>query len=918
MRSLRKDVCRLELSCPSSTYSVSPPQLFAACWSKLIKYSTGKRPYVCKVPGCTRSFARKVTYGKHYRTSHPDQPPLSSDLAKPTVPMPFYAVQRPSSTIRQPGPPGADGKPQYWIPTPADTDDSAPHADAALYPSEGAAYHAGGKHGRRGARGGRAGRLGSGVGVGVGVGDAGAAATGRAKKRSQQHRPPSIITTITSEDKDGGHDHDNDNTVAVDAGEHGQGEGESKPYVSPDQTEQTASLGTPISSSASELFEIHSAFGSCRTPDSATYSGDGGRGGGIDKQQQDPTWTGGSSISTVGTATTPSSLGTGIRYSHDPGPLLSSVPLTSIPEGGASPLDLGPAQHPHPMGRLDHGHSQSTTPTAPIPTYVPNAFTGYLSSRPASLPRQPRAASNPESFGGGVGGGFSSSQVSMPPGMLQLQPIDTRGDRAVSAPMSSQATRVPTPTPTPEHGHDADSGFNGLSSASAGAVPSFAFHEAEYTAEPLLPSFPTINTTYDTSPTQYLGTPSPATRQHQTMPQLTRWKSSPNVSTTSSWNNTPASATSSHFSNMTPHLSPGAESGSQWVNGDSSVMQHQQQQQQMTPIVPSPVIYTPATSASAHMPSLFTTEPLRAPVSASGSASSHAPSSMWSQTQSQAHAYPQPQAQQQYSATQYQSTTAVYPTNPPHPHILHANPFSRSHSTSTSSVGGGYATPSPNTCLPQLTFVPYHPTHFAPVSATAPTLNPLWQAYRHVSQPGSALGSPVILSTASSNVSSGFGPNFLPLPRAVSDASTNSNGNSEHNVYLGTPTPPPPHQHSAAVEHVGLGISNVHFDHPARCVVPSELSLSSIHQTDLCAADKMMEIYEEGEGEPELDSLDEYIIDHPDSSDEDEGGQDDGSDDEFIPGRKAKSAAGKKKGGAGGAKMGHKKRGSIRTIRKVK
>ncbi|ORY29671.1 hypothetical protein BCR39DRAFT_559004 [Naematelia encephala] len=106
---------------------------------------TGKRPYACRVGGCSRSFARRNTYLKHFRRAHPNQPlPAASSILRIAPQVPVYTTRQSAASFLTLGPPGANGQPQYYVPSPSST--NHPHAIAAPYPSEGAAYVFNGGH----------------------------------------------------------------------------------------------------------------------------------------------------------------------------------------------------------------------------------------------------------------------------------------------------------------------------------------------------------------------------------------------------------------------------------------------------------------------------------------------------------------------------------------------------------------------------------------------------------------------------------------------------------------------------------------------------------------------------------------------------------------------------------------------------
>ncbi|KAK4685921.1 hypothetical protein P7C73_g4219, partial [Tremellales sp. Uapishka_1] len=100
---------------------------------------SGKRPYSCKVDGCGRSFARRNTYLKHHKRTHPTLPPPSSSSTRAVVHMTPYG-RMPSGSFLAPGP---NGQPQWYLPNTPSTI-GPPHAVAASYPPEGAAHAFGG------------------------------------------------------------------------------------------------------------------------------------------------------------------------------------------------------------------------------------------------------------------------------------------------------------------------------------------------------------------------------------------------------------------------------------------------------------------------------------------------------------------------------------------------------------------------------------------------------------------------------------------------------------------------------------------------------------------------------------------------------------------------------------------------------
>ncbi|EIW68399.1 hypothetical protein TREMEDRAFT_69350 [Tremella mesenterica DSM 1558] len=99
---------------------------------------TGKRPYGCKVAGCGKNFARRNTYLKHYKRSHPNHPAPSSHSTRTRLGLPNQPT-RSTSASYLPGPIGPNGQPTYYLSTPVTA--SAPHAFAPSQPQEGAAYN---------------------------------------------------------------------------------------------------------------------------------------------------------------------------------------------------------------------------------------------------------------------------------------------------------------------------------------------------------------------------------------------------------------------------------------------------------------------------------------------------------------------------------------------------------------------------------------------------------------------------------------------------------------------------------------------------------------------------------------------------------------------------------------------------------
>lgn len=105
--------------------------------------STGKRPYICKLDDCNRAFARRNTYLKHHKKQHPQIPAPSTAAGKNTLHLPLGPrSQGSSSGTLQPGPPGPDGAPAYYLRTPSTSD--TPHGVAASHPPGSAASIGGG------------------------------------------------------------------------------------------------------------------------------------------------------------------------------------------------------------------------------------------------------------------------------------------------------------------------------------------------------------------------------------------------------------------------------------------------------------------------------------------------------------------------------------------------------------------------------------------------------------------------------------------------------------------------------------------------------------------------------------------------------------------------------------------------------
>jgi len=874
VRSLWQDVCRFELISSSSTYSVSCLYLGSDC--KLTS-STGKRPYECKVPECLRSFARRNTFLKHHRMTHPELPPPNAEASRPTVPLPMYTTQRlGSGPVMQPGPPDHEGRPQYWIPASSHITNTtaAPHAYAVSSPSgstavsqqDGTDLDDGEREseshdptfieglddkktfafGTR-TRGGR-------TGTGRVRGGGRVRGRGRGGNRSRTRDVPPHLVNIGAEVKGEATDSQTNHV-----------------NVSPAETEQEASISTPLSSTFTELHEIGStATQSIYPPDfeSSISVNDGFRVGvGVESHSHS-----GLDSSIKQQQTFHSSIHSNPGHAHGYGiGLYTSAPLSIIPESGASHFNIR-SQNTNVINNSnsinshsDANHSQTVDPQSTnmshtgsnvnTQLYVPNAFTDFShqSPNPAldiansgshqirhSNHHSLRATSNPEftrptvntsNLDGGLGGGFSLGQVSMPDGGLQPSMYSTN-DRSVSAPMTRDHSHSRSPDLVDVH-----------------AVPDFSIQA---------PTGPAIHVPYSAVDGYYtplshgpprLNEPTQDVRLHSAPPHMQRFNSLPSVPTQSSishssfYNPTPLSAASSTFTDL-PSPNPDLnQMEAKWVNLES----HDQPTPGSTPIQQMNVVPTPR---------------------------------LWSQ-----HIH--------------------YPT-PPHPHLLARNPFSTpatNYSMSTPSLNGNspmYAS-SPymaqagqvqlqqpaasmrlqhhyNGMQPQSqsqypTYLQQPPQHLQPHHSQAipqqsyfPAPSPITPSYnftnfRMQSQPTSALASPVTFSgyhSASHNSPVDYSQ------RSVSDE-------YRHNVILTTPP-----RYTQEVNTVGLGISNVHFDDSRYIVSDQMLDQNMVDQNidvkqELPTSHSNEENYTEGE--PELDSDDDEYI------------QDD-SDDEFLPGKK--------------------------------
>lgn len=99
-------------------------------------YSTGKRPYGCKVPGCGRQFARRNTYLKHFKRQHPELPPPTSNSVR-ALHQQTGALGRPFLVSGGSVPPSGSDSQEYGT---SPSNSGPPHPYAASHPPESAAY----------------------------------------------------------------------------------------------------------------------------------------------------------------------------------------------------------------------------------------------------------------------------------------------------------------------------------------------------------------------------------------------------------------------------------------------------------------------------------------------------------------------------------------------------------------------------------------------------------------------------------------------------------------------------------------------------------------------------------------------------------------------------------------------------------
>jgi len=921
MRSLWQDLRRLELVSSSSTYPVS---YSAHLGVSELTYSTGKRPYECKVPDCLRSFARRNTFLKHHRLTHPDLPPPNAEASRPTVPLPLYTTQRLApGPVLQPGPPDSEGRPQYWTKTSSQITNSitAPHAYAVSSPSgstavsqqdgtdlddgekESESYDptfvegqddkrtfAFGTRSRGGRTGtgrgrGRGGGRGSRGGIRGRVGSRGGGATATRIRDIPPH-----LNSIGSRGQVQSQGETTDSLVL-------------RTNVSPAETEQEASISTPLSSTYTELHEIGSTGSqSIFSPDfDSSISVNHGLGLRIGVESQSQSHSNLDSI--VKQQAFHSSVHSHHGHANEYGlGSYTSAPLSAISESGASDFNIRSqnsvmnslnglrdqvnAVHSGNIDARSDVNNSTSGLNVNTQLFVPNAFTDYShqsshrslddasfgthqsrqinshSLRATSNPEFTRPTVNTSNLDGGLGGGFSMGQVSLPDGSLQ-PPIYTSHDRSVSAPMTRDHSHSLSPELVDIH-----------------AVPDFSIQA---------PTGPAVHVPYSAVDGYYnplthapprLNEPTQDGRLHSAPPHMQRFNSLPSVPTQSSiWATAPLSAASSTFTQLSSPIQDMGQIEAKWVNMDSQDQIQDQSAPSSTPNQQVNQVPTPTWSQPIHYPNpphpqIVARNPFSTPLtsyslstpSLNGNSPMYAQSPyMLSQNQQQYHHQqqhplhlqqpaPPMRVQHHYNGISH----SQYPTHPQQPpqhlqaHQHHSQP------------------------LPQQQYLPT-PTPITP--------NYNFTNYRMVSQPTSALASPVTFSgyhTASHN--SPVDPN----PRSVSDEYR------QHNVLLTTPP-----RYTQEVNTVGLGISNVHFDdHSHRYIVDSDRLLDPALSLDVkqerqntqsqSQLTEMVETYIEGE--PELDSDgDEFIF-------EDE------SDEEFIPGKKQKrktKPGRKSKGGQG-------------------
>ena len=526
----------------------------------------------------------------------------------------------------------------------------------------------------------------------------------------------------------------------------------------------------------------------------------------------------------------------------------------------------------------DSGHSNGLNVNTQL--YVPNAFTDFSHQSPSgavvanagSHQRQSsslRATSNPEftrptvntsNLDGGLGGGFSLGQVSLPDGSLQ-PPTYGQNDRSVSAPMTRDHSRDRTPELNDVH-----------------AVPDFSIHP---------PTGPAVHVPYSAvdgyynpltqAPPRYTNEPSQDGRLHSAPPHMQRFNSLPSVPTLSNnWNTTPLSAASSTFTDLP---SPNPDLGqmeAKWVNLDphdqkdevpSSTPVQQSDDSVSTPLWSQPIHYPTPPHPQILARNPFSTPMHNFQMSSTPSINGNSPMCISTPHQLQHQASQAQVYQFQNQRFQQQERLVQQSYSMPQMHFAYQSESQQQPQQNQYQQQQHQSQP-----LPQ--------THYFPTPITP---NHPWTTYRMQSQPVSTLASPVTF-TGYHSATTHNSPIDHSQSRQVSD------DYRQHNVIL--TTPPRYTQTQEQVNTVGLGISNVHFDDHRFILSPDQDQdqgqvqldgqIQGHQKQDVQAMEDDSTMYIEGE--PELDSEDDFAL------------QDD-SDDEFIPGKKQskrKSRGGRK------------------------
>ncbi|ORX38265.1 hypothetical protein BD324DRAFT_649642 [Kockovaella imperatae] len=817
---------------------------------------TGNRPYVCLVPGCTRAFARRNTFLKHYRRAHPGFPPPPgannsrlAGTARRTQPGAPYPSKVAKGTYLAPGPPGPDGQPQYFVSTPSIADasgstisDGTPHGFTASRDPPGGAVYASGGYGLkprgRGGMGGNRGGRGRGSGR-VAVG------TGRTIYNGDASAPSTIPSPAT--------------TGPTSLSFSGSGRGQTS----------LSSLQTPISATAS-----HSPSSVAREDDE--YDSE---------EAQSPTST---------------------EFGEDdPGAKLEPSDHVSSPISGArdarfafgtsnegSHLNFGPSQHIYSVQTSPGGFSFNSGSHHPA-WASRSASQGLTLVRDDNINGMARNVSEPMSRhqvpGQGAAGGFHPSQLAIPAHSAHLHssfvpvpvpvPVSTYADSDMYAGSRFQTPNMMSlPHSAPVSVVDPDSMSRDHSPepplVDVHSVPSFAFHPPDVANSSIVaaPMTAGASTHVQSSPlaqapAQFVMTSAQYQmgRLHSAPPHLQRFNSAPNLPRSNTFWNQASLPAQTGFNDvhcvfgenvgqeMSDVLDQQVLSSAASTVASEEVPLDQVDMSAMTKVEPTnlwgpPIQYSTPNGPPPALSSVYAASSSSTASTLVGSGNIQDFSNLTNITPTMTPITAQPvQRQAQYvgypGTNHYMpqqqvfmpSMTPMYPAPPMTPWTSQSQHFP---------AFDHYRAPRPYSNYPGQT--PFIPSQMKPFQPFPPTL-----------------GSPAYIQA--------------PGDRTYLHGSPNT---PVHNITLATP-PRAIRKDSGGITAVGLGIANVHFDDRS-----APMPFQSLQDEDSAfPSGPLSQVLDPQPFDPDIEGEDE--LDYASGMD---AGEEDDSDDDFVLGRKKKAA----------------------------